>query len=209
MFTWNPHNLKGNRENAGMMELNDAVLAASGGAGIGLLIVRWTDQQSAWRDRIVEMGTKNRTNWGFKDPRTLLTCCPSGAYSSADMRFAGTFRHPALVAASLEARNRMAADDALVLWAHYNRRLLDLHENSIPAGVVRCVGRLRYSAALKLISDYPEPRAASATDRRATLPGGTGYATRTRRRSTFQTMLQLYIRLLDAHQGLVTSTRWR
>lgn len=125
-----PYNRKGNRENQQVMDLNDAVLAASGGAWdrpprqLG-----WDTAAAARRDAIVASlaGGSDGAPWGFKDPRTLLTL-PFWREGLGAVRFAGTFRHPVRVAASLTARDpSMPVRAALDLWLAYNERLLALH----------------------------------------------------------------------------------
>jgi hypothetical protein len=128
-----PYNRKGNRENQQVMDLNDAVLAASGGAWDrppGRL--RWDPASEASRDAIIAGLREGSAGapWGFKDPRSLLTL----AFWQAAMpgaRLVGTFRHPSRVAASLRARDPgMAVDTALDLWREYNERLLAAHAGS-------------------------------------------------------------------------------
>lgn len=125
-----PYNRKGNRENQQIMDLNDAVLAASGGAWDrppGRL--SWDDGMAATRDGIVAaLGAGSAgAAWGFKDPRTLLTL-EFWRERLADARMVGTFRHPARVARSLTARDpAMAWSVALDLWLAYNERLLAVH----------------------------------------------------------------------------------
>lgn len=126
-----PHNRKGNRENQQVMDLNEAVLAASYGAWDrppGRL--SWDTGLMARRDRIIESlaADSGGAAWGFKDPRTLLTLA-FWQERLADARFVGTFRHPAQVARSLTARDpAMPWSLALDLWLTYNQRLLALQE---------------------------------------------------------------------------------
>lgn len=129
-----PYNRKGNRENQQVMDLNNAVLAASGGSwDRPPEALRWSRQEAGLRDGILAglAAGAGDMPWGFKDPRTLLTLpfwlegLPRGA------RHAATIRHPARVAHSLRARDpSMAMDDALALWSDYNTRLLALHAAS-------------------------------------------------------------------------------
>lgn len=126
-----PHNRKGNRENQRIMDLNNAVLAASDArwdrpppAGL-----RWDTACAAEREAIVaglEAGSAGAA-WGFKDPRTLLTL-PFWRERLPDARLVATFRHPARVARSLHARDpSMSIEAGLALWAAYNERLLAVH----------------------------------------------------------------------------------
>ena len=126
---WRPYNLKGNRENQRIMDLNNAVLTHSDGS--------WDcpPERLAWdqacvdeRDAIVRQLQDGCAGaWGFKDPRTLLTLA-FWREGIADLRMVGTFRHPAQVARSLQARDaRMSLAQGLELWRMYNQRLLDCH----------------------------------------------------------------------------------
>jgi hypothetical protein len=122
-----PYNRKGNRENQQVMDLNNAVLAASGGAwDRPPRQLRWDPADEAARDAIIAgLGAGSAdAPWGFKDPRSLLTL-PFWQVAIPDARLVGTFRHPARVAASLRARDPgMAVETALELWRDYNERLL-------------------------------------------------------------------------------------
>lgn len=124
-----PHNRKGNRENQRIMDLNDAVLRASGGAwDRPPRILRPDGAAAAERDAIaasLAAGAEG-ASWGFKDPRTLLTL-EFWRDGIADARFVAAIRHPAQVARSLTTRDpSMAVGAALDLWLHYNQRLLAL-----------------------------------------------------------------------------------
>jgi hypothetical protein len=125
-----PYNRKGNRENQRIMDLNDAVLAASGGAwDRPPARLHWDAGAGADRDAIVASLRADAGDrpWGFKDPRSLLTL-PFWRERIQDARLVGTFRHPAQVARSLTARDpSMPVAAALDLWLAYNRRLLDQH----------------------------------------------------------------------------------
>lgn len=121
--TWNPHNLKGNRENQQIVDINDAVLAANGGAwDAPPEQVTWPPGQlRAARDLLA--GYADARYFGFKDPRSLLTL---GGWQSLfpTMRHIGIFRHPGDVARSLHNRSGMPLEQGLALWYEYNRRLL-------------------------------------------------------------------------------------
>jgi hypothetical protein len=128
-----PYNRKGNRENQQVMDLNNAVLAASGGAwDRPPAHLRWDPASEAARDGIIA-GLRSGSGgapWGFKDPRSLLTL-PFWQAALPGARLAGTFRHPSRVAASLRARDpAMAPATALALWLEYNERLLAIHAQS-------------------------------------------------------------------------------
>ena len=125
---WNPHNLKGNRENQDIVSFHDRVLAAHGASwdrppgGA----VQWSAQETAEARELVA-GYRALPLWGFKDPRGLLLVHGWRKVLPA-LRFVGIFRHPAAVAQSLAARGGMPANQALELWNAYNLRLLALHE---------------------------------------------------------------------------------
>jgi len=124
-----PHNAKGNRESRTIMDLNDLVLEANGGAWDVPLSAPaiWSQAQRDIRDNILADYPVDRV-WGFKDPRTLFTL--DGWLEALPVaRFVGTFRHPVPVAQSLTRRSKAySADDGLRIWMAYNRRLLQLHE---------------------------------------------------------------------------------
>jgi hypothetical protein len=121
--TSNPHNLKGNRENQAIVDINDAVLEANGGA--------WDapPEQVIWTPKHMDAAREFLASqagagyFGFKDPRTLLTV---GGWQALvpHMRFIGIFRHPADVAQSLHNRSGMPLAQGFELWYQYNRRLL-------------------------------------------------------------------------------------
>jgi hypothetical protein len=158
-----PHNLKGNRENPDIMQLNDAVLNASEGSwDRPPSTLRWTAEHAARRDAIIDVGTQAaRTHWGFKDPRTLLTLA-FWQDAPVGMTFAGTFRHPQLVARSLEARSGMPVGDGLLLWRRYNELLLT-YQNKYRFPLVSFdVPPEEYLEAVKRICEYlalPKPAA--------------------------------------------------
>ncbi|ADE16694.1 conserved hypothetical protein [Nitrosococcus halophilus Nc 4] len=118
-----PHNARGNRENRAIMDLNDEVLRANGGAwDRPPAAVRWDESQRRRRDGIIA-AYPTHDIWGFKEPRTLLTL--EGWLEALPMpSCVGTFRHPTAVAESLLQRNKFAPEKAYALWLAYNRRLL-------------------------------------------------------------------------------------
>lgn len=125
VFQWSPHNLKGNREHAEVMALNEAVLEHSGGSwDHPPAVTTWTPDQARRRDDLIARCTRGfTTSWGFKDPRCVFTL-PFWQDAGRPMRYVGTFRHPLLAAMSLHARNGMPLADGVAMWAAYNRRLL-------------------------------------------------------------------------------------
>jgi hypothetical protein len=120
--TWNPFNLKGNRENQDFVDLNDEVLAANGGAwDKPPPRVVWSPEHLERARQLVEQA-EGKTLFGFKDPRTLLVldgwkaACPN-------LQFVGIFRHPESVASSLMSRSEMPRDESFALWYRYNQAL--------------------------------------------------------------------------------------
>jgi len=126
VFTENPFNRKGNRENAAVQALNNDVLEANGGAwNQPVDVAHWTDKLRARRDNIIhEIRSGADDWWGFKDPRVVLAL-PFWLEAIDSPRFIGTFRHPHRVALSLNHRDRMPLENAYDLWLAYNHRLLD------------------------------------------------------------------------------------
>jgi hypothetical protein len=47
-----------------------------------------------------------------------------------NVHLAGSYRDPLLVTKSLNTRNKMSTDKALLLWEIYNRKLIDLYETN-------------------------------------------------------------------------------
>ncbi|MFI8746538.1 sulfotransferase family protein [Pseudomonas sp. NPDC077186] len=124
---WNPHNLKGNRENLDIVAFNDAVLSARGFAWDNPPTsgIDWTAEEYA-RARALIADFAGATHWGFKDPRSLLLV-DGWRELLPDLRFVGIFRHPTAVVQSLQARGGMPEEQALNLWVAYNERLLALY----------------------------------------------------------------------------------
>lgn len=127
VFEWNPHNLKGNRENPEVMKLNDEVLLQNGGSWDNPpQSVTWDAAQAAERNRIIATLSAHAGKYfGFKDPRTLFTL-PFWEEALPRIKFIGTYRHPMSVAKSLHTRNpgEMPIEKGLELWKVYNARLI-------------------------------------------------------------------------------------
>jgi hypothetical protein len=117
--TWNPFNLKGNRENQEFVDLHDDILASNGGAwDRPPARVSWSQEHES-RARHILAHYRDTSVLGFKDPRTLLVL--EGWKAITDkLEFVGIFRHPNAVAGSLERRSQMGRKDALSLWYRYN-----------------------------------------------------------------------------------------
>lgn len=125
---WNEHNRKGNRENESIADLNEAVLNYSGGSWHQPPArIRWNRAQARTRNAIVaQYETPAHAVWGFKDTRVTLTL-PFWQEAIPAMEYAGTYRHPLLVAQSLHRRDKMPVDYALNVWCEYNERLLEIY----------------------------------------------------------------------------------
>ena len=119
---WNPYNLKGNRENQRVVELNDQILQASGGNWlIPPPVVHWTEEQKETAHGIINSFTSQP--FGFKDPRTLINLDGWLALLPKPS-FIGIFRHPRLVVQSLMARGNVTHEQGLTAWTAYNELLL-------------------------------------------------------------------------------------
>lgn len=130
---WNPHNLKGNRENPDIVALHDQILTRCHAAWDRppLGSVQWSDDEKQDAKALI-LNYPAGTRWGFKDPRALLLV-DGWLELIPSMRFIGIFRHPLAVCASLAARGGMPQEQALQLWEAYNQRLLALYErNAFP-----------------------------------------------------------------------------
>ena len=124
-------NPEGFWENKGLVEVNDSLLEASGGA--------WDHPpepvpQGVDDPRVAHIADaataalaplRQHERWGFKDPRTCLTA----AYwldLEPELRFVLCIRHPIEVAQSLKRRNQSSYSLGLALWERYYATLLEL-----------------------------------------------------------------------------------
>ena len=132
VYEHSTYNLKGNRENAQIMALNDSVLKTSGGSWDNLPEqISWTDEEAKKRDQIITgFVNKAEKKWGFKDPRALFTL-PFWQEGLAEIQLVASLRHPLLVAKSLHKRaialnygDKMTVIKGLELWESYNKYLL-------------------------------------------------------------------------------------
>jgi hypothetical protein len=126
--TWNPFNLKGNRENQDFVDLHNEILEANGGS--------WENppENAKWSLQHKQRARELLANFaeaefvGFKDPRTLLVL--EGWKELTDsLEFVGIFRHPDAVADSLNRRSNMARKEAIALWYTYNKYLYKEYKN--------------------------------------------------------------------------------
>lgn len=119
---WNPYNLKGNRENQGIVDLHDRILADNQGSwDRPPRRVVWSSSHMEEAGRLLE-SYAGYPVLGFKDPRTLLVL-DGWKLLVPDMELVGIFRHPGAVARSLARRSGMDDGTAMALWFDYNRRL--------------------------------------------------------------------------------------
>lgn len=126
---WNPHNLKGNRENPKIMALNESLFAAHQGSWDHppAHLHQWSTSQQQQRDEIIqELSATAQPAWGFKDPRTLINLdfWLEGLKNKYPSQYVGTFRHPIAVAQSLHKRNGTPLEAGLALWYSYNEKLV-------------------------------------------------------------------------------------
>lgn len=127
--TWNPYNTKGNRENQKFVDLDDAVLAANGGAwNHPPRKVVWSASQLQHARELLG-NHSGHSPFGFKDPRVLLVLDGWKQVFPA-LEFVGVFRHPNAVANSLGKRDSMPRTKALDLWYEYNSLLYKEHKRA-------------------------------------------------------------------------------
>jgi hypothetical protein len=120
-------NRRGNRENPDIRKLNDAILQGGGGSWHEPPArATWTEEQRRRRDDLIAEFSGHAL-WGFKDPRLLLTLA-GWMERLPRLHLIGTYRHPLLVARSLEKRNEFSLGKGLELWQRYNEQLLKWHD---------------------------------------------------------------------------------
>ncbi len=123
-------NREGLWENGDFTDLNDAVLAAFGGAWDRPpeLHDGWEelDELEPLRRRASALVARfeDASAWGWTDPRNVLTL-PFWHRIVRDLTVVGCVRHPIEVAESLGARKGLSRADAFQLWLTYNRRLVE------------------------------------------------------------------------------------
>lgn len=152
---WAPHNLKGNRENTNVMALNDSVLSFSGGSWDKPPIrIKWSKTHEAEKGGIIESLKSQPNNiYGFKDPRAIFTL-PFWEDGVDNIKLVASFRHPLLVAKSLNARNKMPLSEGLKLWKAYNVKLYSyLQKDEFPI-ISFDVDKHEYKSAIRRISKY-------------------------------------------------------
>jgi len=123
----NPWNLKGNQENSRIMAMHTELLRLNGGSwDAPPATVVWPEESQHVRDAIIAT-YQHSPLWGFKDPRTLLVL-DGWLEVLPRVQLVGIFRHPVLVAESLQRRNHFPLEKGFELWSTYNRTLLAYHE---------------------------------------------------------------------------------
>lgn len=121
----NVSNLVGHFETWDAVEINDELLARSGGD--------WAHPPAELSDSAASVPRiegflaelTQRPVAGWKDPRTVLTW-PAWQPRLGRYRVVACLRHPLRVAHSLAARDDRPLDEGLALWREYNERLLAL-----------------------------------------------------------------------------------
>jgi len=166
---WNEHNRKGNRENEALAELNEAVLNYSGGSWHQPPArIRWRRAHARQRNALVQQFEATKTAvWGFKDTRVTLTL-PFWQEAIPRLEYAGTFRHPLLVAQSLQRRDRMPLEYALNMWCAYNERLLEVYRQKPFPIVSFDLDQAAYLAAIDRIANVmqlPAPHGEAFLDK--------------------------------------------
>ena len=152
---WAPHNLKGNRENKDVMALNNSVLSFSGGSwDKPPFRIKWSKTHEAEKDGIIETLKSHQNNiYGFKDPRAIFTL-PFWKDGVDNIKLVASFRHPLLVAQSLNARNKVPLSEGLKLWKAYNVKLYSyLQKDKFPL-ISFDVDKHEYKSAIRRISKY-------------------------------------------------------
>ena len=124
------HNRKGNKEQRGFRNLNNALLASAGASWSAPPVgqVAWSKAHMARGRTLVARCQAGPRPWGSKDPRAVFTI-EGWERLAPGARRVGVFRHPSLVAASLAARSGalwVAPATGLELWWRYNSELLRL-----------------------------------------------------------------------------------
>ena len=123
----NRNNPKGNRENRKIVSLHKDLLKYNGGSWDDPPEkVSWSKKHQKARDKIIRGFAKHQV-WGFKDPRALLAL-DGWLEALPKLKCVGIFRHPLLVAQSLQRRNDFSLEKGLNLWLAYNQRLLRHHD---------------------------------------------------------------------------------
>lgn len=128
--TSSPYNKKGNRENPDIFGFHEKILTDNGGSWNNPPIhIHWQKSHTKILLSVLE-AYEEFDLWGFKDPRTVFVIENwfEVFKDKLEFKLVGSFRHPLLVAASLNRRNGMSIEKGLELWFKYNSKLLELCE---------------------------------------------------------------------------------
>jgi tetratricopeptide (TPR) repeat protein len=133
-------NLKGNRENLLIMQLNDQVLAHNDGRWDNPpTTMNYTTQHQQKRDKLIQELNSQFPVWMFKDPRTALTF-PFWQEGIPNLQLIGTFRYPLKVAMSLYQRQAISIPlrEGIKLWIHYNNLILKafIQNNQVEEAII-------------------------------------------------------------------------
>ena len=160
-----PHNLKGNRENQEIRQLNDDILAYNGGAWDDPpRTLLWDSTHTERAAAIVATHFSRHSVWGFKDPRTVLTL-RFWRQALPNLKPVGTFRHPMAVAQSLFDRGGRPIQQSLRLWRYYNAIILEEVAKSPFACICFDLPDDGYLKQLSLIVSEINPGPRDATNR--------------------------------------------
>lgn len=124
----NVDNLLGHWESNRVIELNDRLLAASGGSWNAPPAQLVADEDCRIEMRRWISQFDGVPIWGWKDPRTILTFA-AWQPLLPQTSIVGCLRNPHAVARSLTVRNRFTHTFGLHLWQMYNQRLLELAQS--------------------------------------------------------------------------------
>jgi hypothetical protein len=146
-------NQKGHREPGELIKLHDDVLITSGGAWhLPPASVAWTPKQQKRRDEFM-VTRAGMPLWGWKEPRTLLVI-DGWLEVLPELGMVGTFRHPAVVARSLQRRHGNQTPAMwLDVWLAYNASLLRLAEDRAVPLIDFDLPAEQYQSRLRAIID--------------------------------------------------------
>jgi len=130
VFDRNKFNLKGNRENKSIVNLNNTILKVSGGNWHNPPgNIEWEKKHKRKRDKIINnlISSSKNSIIGFKDPRTVFTL-PFWTEGLPNVKLVGTFRNPTCVVESLKSRHSESKNQTIdyhEIWKKYNKKLLE------------------------------------------------------------------------------------
>ncbi len=128
-----------------IVELNDRILQAAGGAWFTpppvSEIRALANQFNSDIARTLQKVKGDRPIWGWKDPRTVLTFELFAPHlAGEDLHFIVCFRDPRRIAASLQRRNGGDRAAWEKLAREYNERIFEILEN-YPSGCEKVIGQ--------------------------------------------------------------------